>query len=140
PGAEPQLASPVDPDAAAQPIGPLPTLRPIASPLLRRASSASRSSNSLPSTSATVSSDPPARPNSHSGSRFGNLIHESHSQAAPHPSAHSRLAPPIRLFADDARDRRSPRRQQGHGLRARGVAHHEGRLGSGSEQGSLFVH
>ncbi|MEY2795748.1 MAG: hypothetical protein RIR10_1464 [Planctomycetota bacterium] len=64
---------------------------------------------------------------------------ESHSEATPRPAHDSRFSSNAGLLANDAGDRRSARRQQGYGVRARRSAHREGSADSGQEQGTLFV-
>lgn len=63
---------------------------------------------------------------------------EPHAQADENPYADSRHPALQRLFADDARARRSLGRLKGHGLRARRSAHQKGLPQAGCEQGALF--
>jgi hypothetical protein len=63
---------------------------------------------------------------------------ESDTEATARPQACPRIQAEERLLADHARARGRARGQQGHGVRARRVAHQEGRAGAGVEQGSLF--
>ncbi len=64
---------------------------------------------------------------------------ESHPETTSRSAHDPQLASNAGLLPDDAGDRRSTRRQQGHSIRARRGAHREGSAGSRQEQGTLFV-
>ncbi len=65
--------------------------------------------------------------------------HESYSQATSHSSTHTRRTNPQGVLPNDAGARGPDRREQGHGLRARGSPDQEGRTDARAQQGSLFV-
>jgi len=65
--------------------------------------------------------------------------HESYSQATSHSSTHTRRTNPQGVLPNDAGARGPDRREQGHGLRARGSPDQEGRTDARAQQGTLFV-